>query len=98
MARTERESFYDAQRRHRRSGWRFSVLSGAAVLLLGLPLSVTVSPFVAAVGLVTMDVVNLVLPMPDPLEELRDLAEDVADADRRAEADGEPVNMGPVFH
>jgi Zn-dependent protease with chaperone function len=96
MATTERESFYDAQRRHRRSGWRFSVLSGAAVLLLGVPLSVIVSPFVAAMGLVTMDVVNLVVPMPDPLEDLRDLGEDLSEADRRAEADGEAVEWGPI--
>jgi Zn-dependent protease with chaperone function len=97
MARTERESFYDAQRRHRRSGWRFSVLSAAAVLLLGVPLSVIVSPFAAAVGLVTMDLVNLVVPMPDPLEDLRDLGDDVSEANRRAELDGETAEMGPVL-
>jgi Zn-dependent protease with chaperone function len=61
-----RETFYEAQRRHRRSGWRFSFLSAVCIVLLGLPLSVVVSPFISAVGVMTLDVVDLVVPMPDP--------------------------------
>ena len=62
----ERETFYEAQRRHRRSAWRFSVLSVASVLMLGLPLSVIVSPFVTAVGLIAVDLADRVHPMPNP--------------------------------
>lgn len=60
-----RETFYEAQARHRRSSWRFTALSAGAVLVLGLPLSVLVSPFASALVLVTADVVNLVVPTPD---------------------------------
>jgi Zn-dependent protease with chaperone function len=71
----QRETFYEAQRRHRRSAWRFSALSTVAVLLLGLPLSVVVSPVGAALASIGLDVVNLVVPMPDPLGDVLDLDE-----------------------
>lgn len=77
----ERETFYEAQRRHRRAGWRFSVLSTMAVGLLGLPLSVVISPFVAAVGLMTLDTVNLVTPMPDPAADIGRFLERLSDSD-----------------
>jgi Zn-dependent protease with chaperone function len=79
--RRRRETFYEAQRRHRRSGWRFSVLSVAAVFVLGLPLSVIVSPFVAAAGLVALDVVDAATPMPDPLADIGDALDELSDAD-----------------
>jgi Zn-dependent protease with chaperone function len=34
--------------------------------------------------------------MPDPLDDLSDLGEDVSEADRQADADGEAVDMGPI--
>jgi Zn-dependent protease with chaperone function len=63
--RVERRTFYEMQRRHRRSGWRFTALSALAVLCLGVPLSVLVSPFVLATGLIANDLANLVMPTPD---------------------------------
>jgi Zn-dependent protease with chaperone function len=68
----ERRTFYEMQRRHRRSGWRFTALSALAVLVLGLPLSVLVSPFLLATGLVVNDVADLVTPTPDLVGEIRD--------------------------
>jgi Zn-dependent protease with chaperone function len=76
-----RETFYEAQGRHRRSGWRFSLLSAVAVVLLGLPLSVVVSPFVSAAGLIALDVVDLVVPMPDPGADIGRFLERLADAE-----------------
>ena len=61
-----RETFYEAQRATG-AGWRFSLLSVMAVLLLGLPVSVLISPFIAAVGLISVDVANEWTPMPDPV-------------------------------
>ena len=58
-----RETFYEA---HTGAGWRFSPVSVMAVLLLGLPVSVLISPFIAAVGLIGVDVANEWTPMPDP--------------------------------
>ena len=63
--RVERRTFYEMQRRHRRSGWRFTALSALAVLCLGVPLSVVVSPFLVATGLIANDLANLVTPTPD---------------------------------
>jgi Zn-dependent protease with chaperone function len=85
-----RETFYEAQRRHRRAGWRFSLLSVMAVLLLGLPVSVLISPFIAAVGLIGVDVANEWTPMPDPVGELGELFESTSDTGRAAE---EPVSV-----
>jgi Zn-dependent protease with chaperone function len=70
-----RETFYEAQRRHRHAGWRFSLLSVMAVFLLGMPVSVIISPFIAAVGVITVDVANEWTPMPDPVGELGELFE-----------------------
>jgi Zn-dependent protease with chaperone function len=91
--RRRQESFYEAQRRHRRSGWRFSVLSVAAVFVLGLPLSVIVSPFVAAAGLMALDVVDAVTPMPDPLADLGDALDELSDAGDGG-ADGNDATTG----
>jgi hypothetical protein len=85
-----RETFYEAQRRHRRAGWRFSLLSVMAVFLLGLPVSVLISPFIAAVGLISVDVANEWTPMPDPVGELGELFESTSDTGQAAE---EPVTV-----
>jgi Zn-dependent protease with chaperone function len=91
----ERETFYEAQRRHRRSGWRFSLLSVMAVGLLGLPLSVVVSPFVTAVGSMGLDVINLVVPMPDPLGDIVDRIAEPRPDDAES-VDGQPLRDEPV--
>ncbi|HET6949719.1 MAG TPA: M48 family metalloprotease [Acidimicrobiales bacterium] len=74
-AEPRRATFFDEQRRHRRAGWRFSIMSAMAVLVLGLPLSVVISPFLVATGLVAMDAVHQVTPMPDPLAALEPLVD-----------------------
>ena len=85
-----RETFYEAQRRHRRAGWRFSLLSVMAVFMLGLPVSVIISPFIAAVGLIGVDVVNEWTPMPDPVSELGELFESTGSTSTEPE---EPVSV-----
>jgi Zn-dependent protease with chaperone function len=85
-----RETFYEAQRRHRRAGWRFSLLSVMAVFMLGLPVSVIISPFIAAVGLIGVDVVNEWTPMPDPVGELGELFESTGSTSTEPE---EPVSV-----
>jgi Zn-dependent protease with chaperone function len=85
-----RETFYEAQRRHRRAGWRFSLLSVMAVFMLGLPVSVIISPFIAAAGLIGVDVVNEWTPMPDPVGELGELFESTGSTSAEPE---EPVSV-----
>jgi Zn-dependent protease with chaperone function len=85
-----RETFYEAQRRHRRAGWRFSLVSVMAVLLLSLPVSVLISPFIAAVGLISVDVANEWTPMPDPVGELGELFDSTSTTGAETE---EPVRV-----
>lgn len=85
-------SFYDAHQRYRRAGWRFSVLSGVTVVALGLPLSVIVSPFVVALGLMVLDAVNLITPMPDPAADILRFIGRFAEAENGM-VDGEPFRI-----
>jgi Zn-dependent protease with chaperone function len=60
----DRESFFDAQRRNRRATWRLSLLCVLAVVVMGVPLALIVTPFVYAVTLLAADVINLFSPLP----------------------------------
>jgi Zn-dependent protease with chaperone function len=62
--------FFAAQRRHRRATWRLSAVSAVSVALMGLPLSVVVSPLILAVAFVVNDLIDLATPTPDLLGEL----------------------------
>ena len=61
----DRESFLDAQRRHRRASWWFTLWSGMAILLTGIPLSAVLTPLVYMAAFLGVDVVNLVHPVGD---------------------------------
>ena len=61
----ERESFYAAQLRNRRSRWRLSAICVLTTLLMGIPLAVVISPFVCAVLVLTADLANLIHRAPD---------------------------------
>lgn len=69
---SDRESFTDAQRRHRRASWRFTALSAAGIGMMGLSLSVIITPLVYAVALVVNDLVNLVVGTPDVFQRILD--------------------------
>ncbi len=62
--------FFAAQWRHRRATWRLSAASAVSVALMGLPLSVVVSPLILAVVFVLNDLIDLATPTPDLLGEL----------------------------
>jgi Zn-dependent protease with chaperone function len=59
-----RESFFDAQRRNRQATWRLSCLCLLAVVVMGIPLALTVTPLLYAATLFVADVVNLFAPLP----------------------------------
>ena len=61
----DRESFYDAQRRHRRASWRFTVGCVVALLVMGIALSAVISPLATAAGVIALDLVRLVVHLPD---------------------------------
>lgn len=60
----DRESFLAAQARNRRAAWRFSLLAGAGVLLMGIPLSVVITPLVAGLLVWVNDVGSVVQWLP----------------------------------
>jgi hypothetical protein len=59
-----RESFFAAQHRNRRSTWLISWLCVAAALVMGLPLTLVLTPLIYAVTLGTAEIVNAFSPLP----------------------------------
>lgn len=60
-----RETFVEAQARHRRAGRAASACCLAAVVVVGLPLAVVISPLVIAVAVLAADLMSTVIPFPD---------------------------------
>jgi Zn-dependent protease with chaperone function len=61
----DRESFFDAQRRHRRATWRQMFFFALAALITGLPLSLVFTPVLFAIVLVVTRLAHVVVPLPD---------------------------------
>ncbi|MBA2459673.1 MAG: hypothetical protein H0V43_12075 [Gemmatimonadales bacterium] len=59
---TDPEHFFAAQARNRRATWRLSALCILGVALMGIPMSVAISPIVYAAVIVANDLVNLLVP------------------------------------
>ncbi len=68
----DREGFEEAQRRHRRASWRWTLACLVAVALIGIPLSAALSPLLLAVVVLVNDAINLVANTPDLLGPYRD--------------------------
>lgn len=66
------EDFYHAQRRHRRATWRLSGLGALTVAVMGLPLSVVISPLLLALFAICNDLLSLAVRTPDYLTDLND--------------------------
>jgi Zn-dependent protease with chaperone function len=58
------ETFFQAQRKARRATWRMSGLAVVAALLMGLPLTLILTPLFYAFALIVADLVELVSPLP----------------------------------
>lgn len=70
LSAAERESFFAAIARHRRAAWRVTVVSWIAILLAGLVVAILTAPlFYAVIGL-TLDLINLVISMPNLLGDM----------------------------
>lgn len=61
----DRESFFEAQRRHRRTTWRLSAVCVAAVAVMGIPLSLILTPVLYTLVLVLAHLADLVAPVPE---------------------------------
>lgn len=60
----DRESFFEAQKRNRRATWRISAASVAAVMVMGIPLALSITPLLYAAALFFADIVNIWAPLP----------------------------------
>jgi Zn-dependent protease with chaperone function len=63
----DRESFFAAQRRHRRATWRLTAGSAITAIVTGIPLSLIVTPVLFAVILILTRLVHIVVPVPDAI-------------------------------
>ncbi len=61
----ERETFYRAQGRHRRSARLRAIPATLAAAAMGIPLGVYLSPVLLALGIIVTDLINLIVPAPD---------------------------------
>lgn len=78
------ETFFEAQRRNRHATWRMSALCVFAAFLMGIPLTLVLSPFFYAVTMATAEVINHFSPLPpefwERANDIARLAFRVADA------------------
>ncbi len=58
------ETFFKAQQRNRRATWRMSALCVFAALLMGIPLTLVLTPFLYAITLVAAEIVDHFSPLP----------------------------------
>ena len=61
----DREHFFAAQARNRRTTWRLTALCLFGVVLMGIPISVVITPLLFTALLLTLDLITLVVPVPD---------------------------------
>lgn len=58
------ETFFAAQKRNRRATWRMSVLSVFAAFVMGIPLTLVLTPLLYAVALIGAEIYNYFSPLP----------------------------------
>jgi Zn-dependent protease with chaperone function len=61
----DREAFFAAQARNRRTTWRLTALCLMGVALMGIPISAVLTPLLLAALFLMADLINLVLPLSD---------------------------------
>jgi Zn-dependent protease with chaperone function len=58
------ETFFRAQKRNRRATWRMSALGAFAAFIMGIPLTLVLTPLLYAVTLIVADIINQFSPLP----------------------------------
>jgi heat shock protein HtpX len=74
------ETFFGAQRRHRRTARLFTVLAALGAVLQGIPIALILSPLFIGAEILVADVVNLWRPTPDLGREVFRALVEVAEA------------------
>jgi Zn-dependent protease with chaperone function len=68
------ETFFAAQKRNRRATWRMSALCTFAAFIMGIPLTLVLTPLLYTIGMVLLETINHFLPQPELLQQANDLA------------------------
>lgn len=68
----DRESFFDAQRRNRRAVWRQSAICVLTAALVGIPISLVLTPIIFALGIVATKLVSFIVAVPADVWRLYD--------------------------
>lgn len=68
------ETFFAAQKRNRRATWRMSALCTFAAIIMGIPLTLVLTPLLYAIGMIVLETVNHFSPQPELLQYANDLA------------------------
>jgi Zn-dependent protease with chaperone function len=68
------ETFFAAQKRNRRATWRMSALCTFAAFIMGIPLTLVLTPLLYAMAMVALEIINHFSPQPDLLRYADDLA------------------------
>jgi len=68
------ETFFKAQKRNRRATWRMSALCAFAAFIMGIPLTLVLTPLLYTIGMVVLETVNHFSPQPELLQQANDLA------------------------
>ncbi|HEY5030018.1 MAG TPA: M48 family metalloprotease [Candidatus Angelobacter sp.] len=68
------ETFFAAQKRNRRATWRMSALCTFAAIIMGIPLTLVLTPLLYAIAMVVLETVNHFVPQPELLQYASSLA------------------------
>jgi Zn-dependent protease with chaperone function len=68
------ETFFAAQKRNRRATWRMSALCTFAAFVMGIPLTLVLTPLLYTLGMVVLETLNHFSPQPELLQQANDLA------------------------
>jgi Zn-dependent protease with chaperone function len=71
----DRETFFAAQARHRRASWKLMAVCTLAVILMGIPIAMVVSPLVLGAATLVSDLINLFTPAPNVVAGIGQLAD-----------------------
>lgn len=58
------ETFFHAQKRNRRATWRMTALCVFAAFVMGIPLTLVLTPLLYALSLIVADIINYFSPLP----------------------------------
>ena len=68
------ETFFAAQKRNRRATWRMSALCTFAAIIMGIPLTLVLTPLLYAIAMIALEIINHFVPQPELLQYANSLA------------------------